>query len=321
LQDYNCRKLVEMLTESVKRNYADALLLSGGLDSSILASILRPEYTVAAGFGPDAPDFGYARKVAARYSKRHVELVIGQEKLLDIVENVIRLFRTFDPIEIRNSSVAFAAIEKAKQDGYRSIMTGDGGDELFAGYNFLQRYYDDLQALQTQLQRLWDVMHFSSAKIGAQLGVDIRTPFLDRSFAEFAKSLSPEVKVGSHLGERWGKFILRGCFEQKVGSEIAWRRKLAQEQGAATDRLQDLIGLAMSGSEFQAGSASAAKSGVRIRSKEHLYYFEIYRRYFPPPKEDGSCKLRCPDCGGCFESQGRFCRVCGAFPVTPVKSW
>ena len=142
MQD-DCLQLTKLLTQSVERNRTDALLLSGGLDSSILASILYPAYSVTAGFGNDAPDLAYARQIARKYSNRHVEVIFAQEKMLGMVEQVIQVFQTFDPIEIRNSCVALAGIKQAKNDGYSKIMTGDGGDELFAGYNYLARYYSD----------------------------------------------------------------------------------------------------------------------------------------------------------------------------------
>ena len=148
----DCEELTKLLTESVERNYSDALLLSGGLDSSILASILRPQYSLAAGFGKGAPDLIYAREVAERYSKHHVEIVFGRNRMAELVEQVIQIFRTFDPIEIRNSAVALAGIEWAKSDGYSSIMTGDGSDELFAGYNYFSRYYSDMQRFGSELQ-------------------------------------------------------------------------------------------------------------------------------------------------------------------------
>ena len=83
------------------------------------------------------PDFVYARKVAERYSKHHVEIVFGQNKMAELVERVIQIFKTFDPIEIRNSAVALAGIEWAKSDGYPSIMTGDGSDGAVRGLQLL----------------------------------------------------------------------------------------------------------------------------------------------------------------------------------------
>jgi asparagine synthase (glutamine-hydrolysing) len=315
----NCEQLVRLLTESIERNHADALLLSGGLDSSILASLLRPKYSVAAAFGSDAPDPAYARQVAKRYSKRHVEVIFDQNRMAELVEQVIQIFKTFDPIEIRNSSVALAGIECAKSDGYRAITTGDGGDELFAGYNYLARYYSDMHRLDLELQRLWQVMHFSSKKLGEHAGVDVKTPFLDDRFASFAKSISASEKVGDHNGKMFGKFILRRCFEATL-DDLVWRSKLAQEQGAATDKYQKYIDEMIDDLTF-ANKTKIAKEqdGVVIRSKEHLNYYAIFRSYFSPPREE-DCESRCPECRGCMAHDGRFCRTCGAFPVAPVKS-
>lgn len=319
----HCEELVRSLTASVERNHADALLLSGGLDSSTLASILQPNYSVTAAFGTDAPDLAHARRVAQRYSKKHVEVILDHNRMAELVERVIQIFKTFDPIEIRNSVVALAGIEQAKADCYSKVMTGDGGDELFAGYNYLSRYYSDIERLDLELRRLWDVMHFPSKKLGQHLGVEIVTPFLDNKFASFAKSIGSHEKVGDHEGKKWGKFILRKCFEPALG-DLVWRPKLAQEQGAATDNYPRQVEAMISDLTF-ANKVRIAKEedGVMIRSKEHLHYYAIFRSYFPPPREDeddSDCELRCPECQGCMKHGGRFCRTCGAFPVTPVPS-
>jgi len=318
-----CEELTKLLTESVERNYSNALLLSGGLDSSILASILRPEYSLSVGFGRAAPDLAFARQVAERYCKHHVEIVFGPNKMAALVEQVIQIFRTFDPIEIRNSAVALAGIEWAKGDGYSSIMTGDGSDELFAGYNYLSRYYSDMQKFDSELRRLWEIMHFSSRRLGEHTGIEVKTPFLDERFASFAKKVNPNEKVGIHDGKKWGKFILRKCFEPSLGS-VVWRSKLAQEQGAATDSYEQYIEEMIDDLTF-ANKKRLAKEqeSVKIRSKEHLHYYAIFRSYFPPPKEegkdDGNCVSRCSDCSGCISPDTRFCRKCGAFPVVPLS--
>jgi asparagine synthase (glutamine-hydrolysing) len=320
LQD--CEQLTKLLTESVDRNHADALLLSGGLDSSILASILHPQYSVAAGFGASAPDLVYARQVAQKYSKRHAEVLFGQNRMAELVEQVIQLFKTFDPIEIRNSAVALCGIEQSKSDGYSAVMTGDGSDELFAGYNYLSRYYSDMQRVDSELRRLWQIMHFSSRELGEHAGIEVKTPFLDEEFASFAKSINVNDKVGEHDGKKWGKFILRKCFETRLGS-LVWRPKLAQEQGAATDRYQEYIEETIDDLTFTNKKRIAQEEeGVKIRSKEHLHYYAIFRSYFLPPKEEeeyNACNSRCSECQGCIAPDARFCRMCGAFPVVPVS--
>lgn len=317
---HDCIQLAALLTESIERNYSEALLLSGGLDSSILASILHPEYSVTAGFGKDAPDLAYANQIARRYSKRHVEVIFEQEEMLELIEQVVQIFQTFDPIEIRNSCVAFAAINQAKNDGYSKIMTGDGSDELFAGYNYLKRYHSDLSRLQEEMSHLWEVMHFSSKKIGEHIGVEIKTPFIDREFMQFAKSMDIDRKIGEHAKQKYGKFILRLCFETRLGENIVWRPKLAQEQGASTDRYQYYIEEMIDDLTFSNKLKEAQTEGVKLRSKEHLHYYAIFRSYFPPPREGKNCEFHCTECMSSMLGATRFCRTCGAFPVVPSKS-
>lgn len=308
-----------MLARSVERNRADAVLLSGGLDSSILASVVQPSYSVTSALGTDAPDLAFARQVAKKYSAKHAEVIFKHERMLELVESVVQILKTFDPIEIRNTVVALAGMAQAKSDGYSAIMTGDGGDELFAGYNYLARYYSDLERLDKELRRLWHVMHFSSLRLGENLGIEVKAPYLDPEFMRYAMSLAVEHKVGEHDGRKWGKFILRRCFEPELGSMIAWRPKLAQEQGAGTDRFGDYIDGKIDDSTFANKARAAQAEGVRLRSKEHLHYYGLFRSYFAPPGED-DCESKCPDCRGCIEPDRRYCRICGAFPVRPTRS-
>ena len=313
-----CSEIIERLEESIERNHAKALLLSGGLDSTVLASILRPEYSVTAALGNEAPDLAYAKKAGEKYSAKHVEEIFDNERIAQMVEVVVQAFKTFDPIEIRNSCVALAALERAKRDNYRRVMTGDGGDELFAGYNYLSRYYGDLDKLDHELARLWQLMHFSSRTLGDKIGVEIVTPFLDVEFAKFAKDIDVKEKVGEHGGQKYGKFILRRCFEPKIGP-LVWRVKTAQERGAATDRFCTFIERMIDDATYANRVRTAMAEGVKIRSKEHLNYYAIFRSYFPPPQEESrNCDTVCPQCRASL-STGRFCRTCGAYPVTPVS--
>ncbi|MGI0034783.1 MAG: asparagine synthase C-terminal domain-containing protein [Nitrososphaera sp.] len=307
-----------MLSSSVMRNPAEALLLSGGLDSSILACILRPKCCITAAYGTAAPDLPFAAQVAKKYCKSHVEVVLDDARMLELVEQVVQILKTFDPTEIRNSSVALAGMQQAKNDGYSSVMTGDGGDELFAGYNYLSRYFSDPEKLDLELRRLWEVMHFSSMKLGEHMGIDVRSPFLDDEFATFAKSLAIDKKAGERAGLKWGKFVLRECYEPELGAMIAWRPKLAQEQGAATDNFHYYLDRLIDDPAFASRAKRAQEEGVKLKSKEHLHYYTLFRSHNSPPK-DQVCELRCPDCMACMEYAGRYCRTCGAFPVTPVR--
>jgi asparagine synthase (glutamine-hydrolysing) len=319
LIEADCAELKFELSESVKRNQCEALLLSGGLDSSILASILRPSQTFTVGWDNQAPDLPYARTVAEKYSKNHTELILSNKNdLLHILQAVIQGLKTFSPIEIRNSSVVYAGIINAKKRGFADIMTGDGGDELFAGYNYLSRYFMDIKGLDIELRRLWDIMHFSSASLAKGLDMEIKTPFLDEKFLNYAKSIPTEKKIGKFSGKLRGKFILRKCYREELGNNIVWRPKLAQEEGAATVNLRHFLESQYADIDFRSRVEQARAEGVTVFDKEHLYYYEVFRSYFSPPYEEYCSEARCPKCNGCVSAKTNFCRICGAFPILQV---
>ena len=96
---------------------------------SILASISKPQCSVTVALGNEAPDLQSSRVVAKKYGLGHLEVILTEQELIEIIEQVIRIFKTFDPMEIRNTCVIFAGISRAKKEGYREVMTGDGSDE------------------------------------------------------------------------------------------------------------------------------------------------------------------------------------------------
>ena len=316
-----CEELTKSLAASVQRNRTDSLLLSGGLDSAIIASLARPDYAVTVGFGSGAPDIQYSRKVAGKFCRRHAVRILDMVQVHELVDKVIKSLKAFDPIAIRNSIVALAGLEQAKADGYLEIMSGDGGDELFAGYNYLSRYFHDHDGLDKELRRLWDIMHFSTNDLAAILSMRISSPLLDPLFTPIAKSIPVGEKVGIRDGRPWGKFILRTCFEKGLG-ELAWREKAAQEIGSGTWQISERLLQSVSDSEMDSIVGEAAGDGVVLRGKEHAYYYKIYRKYHEAPsKERRQCPERCPKCGGCFGPNPQYCRICGAFPVSPIRSF
>jgi asparagine synthase (glutamine-hydrolysing) len=314
-----CIELRNLFYKNRRKNLSDCLLLSGGLDSSLLASIFRPVYTITVALGSEAPDLFFAKLIAKMFSSIHYEIILTIADLLEITKQVIIILRTFDPIEIRNSSVMFAGLREARQRGYRTVMTGDGGDELFAGYNYLKRYYSDEEALKNELNRLWNLMHFSSVELGNKLGVSIKTPFLDHDFLVFAQSIPVSMKVGKYQERLWGKFILRKCFQTQLGEAISWRPKLAQENGAGISKIETYFRNTADDETFATELKYAKLEGVAIRSEEHLKYYKIFKEFFGLPRDELCSSLpRCPRCQGCFRWKGNFCRTCGAYPVTPT---
>ena len=171
-------RLVEVINETVARYKHKPLLLSGGLDSSILSTIIYPELTVVISFGSTSQDLIYSKIVAQRYSRFHLERIIDFGEFNRLIPNVIRILKTFDPTEVRNSTILFAGIMEVKKNGYLDVVTGDGADELFAGYNYFAKYYSDPKKLQEILYELWNNMHFASKDIAYASGMKVHTRIL-----------------------------------------------------------------------------------------------------------------------------------------------
>jgi len=317
--DKICIKLYSLLREIIKDISSEGLLLSGGVDSSIIASIQKPKYAFTVSLEGKGSDLIYASQIAEKYGSKHIQVKIAYEELTKIEEKIIQLFETFDPIFVRNSSVIFAGIQKASQLGISTILTGDGGDELFAGYNYLKRYYNDPKKLDMELKRLWEIMHFPSKKIGHYFKINVETPFLNETFIDFAKSLDVCFKVNEYNGKVWGKYILRKCLDKYTSMKThSWREKEAQEEGSGFSLIGEYFNQVFNDEEFASESKRIKeKDNVKIRSKEHLFYYNTFRKYYAAPKES-NCNRRCPECNGCFEWSGKFCRLCGAFPVDSV---
>jgi asparagine synthase (glutamine-hydrolysing) len=273
---------------------------------------MRPKLSIVTSLGPNSQDLKYAKIIAKKYSQNHVECIVDFEDILEIVPNMIKMFKTFDPLEIRNSSVIFFAVREAKYHGYDGVVTGDGADELFAGYNYLRRYFADLGKLQEILVELWKIMRFSSRKIGETLGITVNTPYLEKPLYDLAISIDINEKVGEYASKKWGKFILRKAFAKEFGSTV-WRNKMALELGSGFKQISNKFGDFIDDKDFEKESKTAALDNVTVRDKEHLYYYRIYKSFFGCPAKESCDSLRCSFCSACLPYP-KYCYTCGAFP-------
>jgi asparagine synthase (glutamine-hydrolysing) len=316
LQDISST-LQSLISKTVLRCKSDSIALSGGLDSSILASCVREKtikaYTVIAkDFA--STDLVHAQVVAKlNHLKLHVKAATTDE-LLDAIEQTIKILQVFNPIEIRNSIVSYLTMKNAKDDSCKSIMTGDGADELFAGYKFFGRL--SAGELQKDLQRIWSIMHFPSRPISKSIGIKLYTPFLEKEVIQYAKSIPAELKVHNEKGQKYGKWILRKAFEAILPRSITWREKAAMQDGSGTSGLGSFFDNAISDSVFsQKAKRYVASEKVNLASKEALHYYEIYRKYFDFPANLAQSQNRCPQCNYSVPKGAHFCRMCGSFPI------
>ena len=310
-------KLTECISKAVLSCKSDCIALSGGLDSSILAYYLRQKKIKAIAIVTKdfaSPDLVYSQLVAKQFGiSLHVKSVTIEE-LMHAIEETIKILKVFNDIEIRNSIVMYLAIMAAKEIGCQCMMTGDGGDELFAGYSFFLKKQG--AELQKDLERIWKIMHFPTQQIGQSLGIGIESPFLDKDVAQYAKSIPVDLKVREENGKKYGKWVLRKAFENMLPKSIVWRDKSAMQDGSGTNNLTSFFENTIKDSVFDTKAKSYFENDcVKLKSKESLFYYELYRKYYDPPALLGSSKSRCLYCQGVVEGGSHFCRMCGSFPI------
>jgi asparagine synthase (glutamine-hydrolysing) len=312
------QEITQVLENSVRRNLSDAILLSGGLDTSVLACLAvkwkKPHAITVAFKGAEAVDMKYARIVAANLELEHEYRIFDEEKLEEALRETIKVLKTFDPMEVRNSVSTYVGLEHAQKKGFKTVMTGDGGDELFAGYSF---FFDmDKNKLEKSLRRMWKTMSFSSIPLARHLSIEARLPLLDPAFISLAVGIDTNYKVRQEQGRIWGKWCLRKAFSGLLPDEIIWREKAPLEAGTGTAALPDYYNKLISDDEFSTMKEQILnKDGVKIRSKEHLHYYKIYKMLCGVPGQGGSEGKRCPDCNSIVEEGTNFCRTCGAYPI------
>ncbi|KAF9901090.1 hypothetical protein BX616_002384 [Lobosporangium transversale] len=354
------QELRRLLLNSIEKcTPCDCILLSGGVDTSILAeaafsvynnkkkndasdsnddgnkssSRLRPMTGAITVLCTDqATDEFYATQIAARTGMVQEIVKITLDSVLEELEFCIKVLETFDPMELRNGIVIARGLSVAKSLGYKTVMTGDGADELFAGYSFLH----DMSAerLQAYSDKLTKVMRFSGVRLAQALGMELVQPFLDPELVAFSQQCTREEKINyhDHLKEReWqdrlsgrqlhGKFILREAFENEAFS--AWRKKEPIEVGSGTTVLPKLFQESMAPEDLKTEQDKIlAEEGIKIRDVEHLKYFKVFKKVFGDDMNQYPEKLQkdgrdpCPGCGFNLTTPDQtFCVICGQWPA------
>jgi len=133
---------------------------------------------------------------------------------------------------------------------------------------------------------------------------------------EFAKSIPVNLKVKSEGEKRFGKWILRKAFEEKIPKQIVWRDKSPIQEGSGTEGLTNLFESITTDDIFIKKKKQIHESdNVSIRSRESLHYYEIYRKYFDVPSKLHSSTSKCPYCQFSVAQNSNFCRMCGSHPI------
>jgi asparagine synthase (glutamine-hydrolysing) len=297
-----------------------ACLLSGGLDSSLIAALVN-EYHVARGLPTletysiglaGSEDLKYARIVADHLGTKHTEIVLTEEDFLNAIPNVIQAIESYDTTSVRASIGNWKLGEYiSKNSEAKVIFNGDGSDELCGGYLYMHKAPDSLEFDRECRRLLSDIYLYDvlrSDKSISSHGLEPRTPFLDRAWVQYY--LSIPIQLRDHrANKQCEKFLLRSAFDggdkPLLPAEVLWRRKEAFSDGVSkTSRSLYEIIQEYADARFIQDDFREYKIGVRVEDtiesivllndkmhgvKDHLmpitteqyYYRKIFEQYYP----------------------------------------
>ena len=309
----NIRLLLEEITIKCDASW---IAFSGGLDSSILAEIKKEQNLNAITIiSKDflATDLSYSQ-ITAKHIDIPLEIkYVSIDQMLGAIESTIKILKNFNDIEIRNSIVPYLYMNALKEKNITNVITGDGADEIFAGYNFLLK--KDHNELKNELKRIKKIMHFTSQKIANKLGMSIQMPFIDEKIIELVETLPINLLINQKNGIKFGKWVLRKAFENTLPTNVIWRKKTAMQDGSGTTNLTKLFDLIITDDIFtKKVKKIKSECNIKIRTKESLYYYELFKENFIIPECDDKKNI-CPDCNAEIVSNSKFCRMCGKFPI------
>lgn len=264
--------------------------LSGGLDSSIIAAIAQ-KLRARAGHGPlktfavgtaGSSDLAAARRVAEHIGTQHHEFTFTAQDIADNLPHVIYHLESAD-IDLVRSAIPTLFAARLARAQVKAVLTGEGADELFAGYAYHHGYVDEPRALADELTRSLGTMHNINLQRVDRMtmaeSLEARTPFLDRDLIAFAQSLPAQLKlrrtdpaIVESTGPTTEKWLLRKACADLLPEDLVWRKKAQFDEGSGTvDALRQALRL-LTGAE-----------GEITREREGALYREILNRRFRDP--------------------------------------
>jgi asparagine synthase (glutamine-hydrolysing) len=300
----NLSDLKNALEASVHRQLMSdvpyGVLLSGGLDSSVISAIAKkfaarrietqdkkdawwPQlHSFAVGL-IGSPDLAAARKVSEHIGTIHHEINFTVQEGLDAIRDVIYHLETYDVTTIRASTPMYLMARVIKSMGVKMVLSGEGADEIFGGYLYFHKA-PNAKAFHEETVRKINKLHLYDClranKSLAAWGVEGRVPFLDKEFLDVAMRLNPHDKMA--IDGKMEKWILRKTFEDYLPASIAWRQKEQFSDGVGYSWIDTLKVVASE----KVTDEQLVNSKFRFpinppMSKEEYHYRTIFTEHFP----------------------------------------
>ena len=297
-------KLRVGLQEAVKQQLMSdvpyGVLLSGGLDSSIVSAIAQKYaakrvedggqtgawwprlHSFAVGL-KGAPDLEKARCVAEHIGTVHHEINYTIQEGLDAIRDVIYFTETYDVTTVRASTPMYLLARVIKSMGIKMVLSGEGADEIFGGYLYFHKA-PSTQAFHEETVRKLSKLHWYDClranKSLSAWGVEGRVPFLDRDFLDIAMRLNPQAKMCP--GDVMEKKILRKAFADMLPEEIAWRQKEQFSDGVGYSWIDTLKKITSEQVSDEQMAHAAERFPIHTPlCKEEYFYRSIFEEHFP----------------------------------------
>ncbi len=292
------------LMNAVKRQLMSdvpyGVLLSGGLDSSVISAIAaryashRVEnngateawwprlHSFAVGL-KGAPDLAKAKLVADHIGTVHHEINYTIQEGLDAIRDVIYFIETYDVTTVRASTPMYLLARVIKSMGIKMVLSGEGADEIFGGYLYFHKAPTPEEFHKETVRKLSKLHLYDCLRANKSLsawGVEGRVPFLDKEFLDVAMTIDPSYKMCP--GKEMEKKVVRNAFSDMLPEEIAWRQKEQFSDGVGyswIDTLKEITASAVS--DEQMAHAAERFPINPPRNKEEYYYRSIFAEHFP----------------------------------------
>lgn len=292
------------LMSAVKRQLMSdvpyGVLLSGGLDSSVISAIAaryashRVEndgateawwprlHSFAVGL-KGAPDLAKAKLVAERIGTVHHEINYTIQEGLDAIRDVIYFIETYDVTTVRASTPMYLLARVIKSMGIKMVLSGEGADEIFGGYLYFHKAPTPEEFHNETVRKLSKLHLYDCLRANKSLsawGVEGRVPFLDKEFLDVAMTLDPSYKMCP--GKEIEKKVVRDAFSDMLPEEIAWRQKEQFSDGVGYSWIDTLKQITASAVSDEQMAHAAERFPINPpRNKEEYYYRSIFAEHFP----------------------------------------